>query len=153
MTYQQADRISQTNKEFIRALFPSEPIYACLLPAAAQALIGEVGPETKGVEKMLRRIGFEYGGRIDPFDGGPHFTARTDDVTLVKATRRARAVAVDALPAGSPTGLVCVERAKAPYFLAAGGPILVEGGDVAIPPALRDALGLVGGEDVGVLPF
>src|SRR5256885_1555018 len=53
-------RLWQQNKEFIRALFPQDPLYATLLPARVQELIGEVGRETKGVERMLREIGFEY---------------------------------------------------------------------------------------------
>src|SRR6516162_6485500 len=40
MSYQEADRLSQTNKEFIRSLFPAEPIYISLLPANVQKLIG-----------------------------------------------------------------------------------------------------------------
>ena len=36
-------------------------------------MIGQVGPDTKSVETMLRQIGFKYAERIDPFDGGPHF--------------------------------------------------------------------------------
>ncbi|MES1171887.1 MAG: arginine N-succinyltransferase [Bacteroidota bacterium] len=90
LSYQEADQLSHENKEFIRALFPEEPIYATLLPPHVQSVIGVVGPDTKGVEAMLRRIGFEYAQRIDPFDGGPHFRARIDDVTLVAATRRGR---------------------------------------------------------------
>ncbi len=99
LSYQEADRLSHENKEFIRALFPEEPIYATLLPPEVQAVIGQVGPATKGVETMLRRIGFEYAQRIDPFDGGPHFHARIDDVTMVSGTRRLRVAA-----AGSETG-------------------------------------------------
>src|SRR3954463_3124157 len=114
MSYQEADRISQNNKEFIRALFPSEPFYTCLLPKRVQEIIGVVGPDTRGVEKMLRRIGFEYAGRIDPFDGGPHFIADTDQVTLVKATRRLGAAVVPSFDGGEPA-LVSVERAAAPY--------------------------------------
>src|SRR5215831_9418686 len=101
LTYQEADRLSQTNKEFIRALFPQDPIYVTLLPPHVQALIGQVGPDTKGVEKMLREIGFDYANRIDPFDGGPHFHARTDDITLVQKLGRAR-VAAGPPPAGAP---------------------------------------------------
>lgn len=102
LTYQEADRLSQDNKEFIRALFPQDPIYASLLPANVQAVIGQVGPETKGVEKMLREIGFSYAHRIDPFDGGPHFQARTDDITLVRQARTAHVI-VEAR-AGAPSG-------------------------------------------------
>lgn len=87
LSYQEADRLSHENKEFIRALFPEEPIYATLLPHEVQAVIGQVGPATKGVEKMLTQIGFAYAHRIDPFDGGPHFHAHLDDILPVRATR------------------------------------------------------------------
>jgi len=160
MTYQEADRLSQDNKEFIRALFPSESLYVTLLPPGVQALIGQVGPATRGVEKMLRKIGFEYAGRIDPFDGGPHFVAHTDDITLVQAARRARVRAVDELPrpgAGSGvevgTGLISVEHDRAPHFRAVAGRFVVEGGEAALGPEVRSALGLEAGDEVGVMPF
>ena len=60
LSYQEADRLSQSNKEFIRALFPQDPIYVTLLPPHVQELIGQVGPDTRGVEKMLRAVGFSY---------------------------------------------------------------------------------------------
>ncbi|MGE5183338.1 MAG: arginine N-succinyltransferase [Acidobacteriota bacterium] len=87
LTYQEADRLSKDNKEFIQALFPDDPIHTELLPEDVRALIGQVGEDTRAVEKMLRRIGFEYAQQIDPFDGGPHFVARTDDITLVRDAR------------------------------------------------------------------
>src|SRR5260370_39075023 len=82
MTSPEADRLSKKNKEFVKGLFPEGPIYASLLPDDAQAVIGKVGAQTKGVERMLRRIGFRYAWRGDPFDGGPHFTAATDEVPV-----------------------------------------------------------------------
>ncbi|HTM21783.1 MAG TPA: arginine N-succinyltransferase [Kofleriaceae bacterium] len=88
LSYQEADLISKDNKEFIKSLFPHSRIYTALLPRAVQQVIGQVGPATKGVEKMLRRIGFEYAEQIDPFDGGPHFVARTEEITLVAGARR-----------------------------------------------------------------
>jgi len=154
MSYQEADRVSQSNKEFIRALFPADSIYISLLPFSVQGLIGQVGPDTKGVEKMLRRIGFEYADRIDPFDGGPHFIAKTDDIALVKATRSARVVP---LPAGEDTGplsgLVSVERDRAPHFAAAGSRFRIEGTDVGLPAETMKLLELSTGDSVGVLPF
>ncbi len=84
MTYLEADRLSKRNKEFIRGLFPVGEIYASLLPPRAQAVIGKVGEQTLGVEKLLRRIGFRYAERVDPFDGGPHFTAPTGEISLVR---------------------------------------------------------------------
>ena len=90
LTYAEADRLSKQNKEFIRGLFPEGPIYATLFSPKAQEVIGKVGIQTRGVEKMLRRIGFRYAERVDPFDGGPHFTAPTDEVSLVKRARAAK---------------------------------------------------------------
>lgn len=90
MSYQEADRLSSSNKDFIRELFPSELVYASVLPRAAREVIGKVGAQTRGVEKMLRRIGFRYAERVDPFDGGPHFTAGAEEVTLIRDTRRGR---------------------------------------------------------------
>ena len=86
LSYREADRLSRSNKEFVRSLFPDE-IYATLLSPEAQRVIGAVGAETLGVEKMLRRVGFEYAQRVDPFDGGPHFTCATDRVSLIAAAR------------------------------------------------------------------
>ncbi len=103
-----------------------------------QELIGKVGPETRAVEKVLREIGFSYAHRIDPFDGGPHFHARTDDITLVRGTRGGR-VAAAAEPPGARGAatvalLVARERAEPPYFMAARTAVPPE----TLPPAGQD---------------
>ena len=148
LSYQEADRLSKDNKEFIRTLFPQGVLYTVLMPREVRDAIGVVGPKTRGVEKMLRAIGFHYAERIDPFDGGPHFTAKTDDVTLVKATRRARVgdgAAGDLRP-----GIVGVARPQAPHFVAALARV-GEAGDVALDAATRAALGVVPGDEVAVV--
>jgi arginine N-succinyltransferase len=153
MSYQEADRISQTNKEFIRSLFPAEPIYLSLFPKKVQEIIGEVGPETKGVEKMLRRIGFDFANRIDPFDGGPHFLAKTDEITLVRDTRKARVVESGGADDGRPFGLVSIERDRAPHFLATGTRFRVAGDTVSLPEPSMRLLELKPGDEVGILPL
>jgi len=95
LSYQEADMLSRDNKEFINALFPEDPIHTVLLPEDVRAVIGQVGGETKAVEALLRRIGFEYANQIDPFDGGPHFVAKTDEITLVKNAREVAVRAVE----------------------------------------------------------
>jgi len=158
LTYQEADRLSHENKEFIRALFPEEPIYATLLPAEVQALIGEVGPQTKGVEKMLRRAGFRYAHRIDPFDGGPHFQARLDDVVPVRATRRARVTDAGPGQAASARLLIAPDDGdadpRAPRsFRAVAVAADVSGETVALPASVRAALGVQAGDPVALLPL
>jgi len=57
----------------------------------ARAGIAQVGRDTIPARGMLEKIGFKYHDRIDPFDGGPHMEAITDDIELVRDTRRVEA--------------------------------------------------------------
>jgi arginine N-succinyltransferase len=161
LTYQEADALSRQNKEFIRALFPQDPLYATLLPANVQALIGQVGPETKGVERMLRAVGFDYAQRIDPFDGGPHFHAPTDGITLVRDVRTAHVTSAAPGPTPPSRVLVAREREQAPCFLAARiEEAFVRRGAVAstvdllqLPAHAMAALALAEGDEVAYLPL
>lgn len=84
MDYQVADKLSLSNKEFITNLFPSETIYVPLLPVMARNAIGKVGDDTQPVKKMLEGIGFKYMNEIDPFDGGPHYRCKVEDIEPIK---------------------------------------------------------------------
>jgi arginine N-succinyltransferase len=106
LTYQEADLLSKDNKEFIRSLFPHDLIYVALLPDEVAHVIGQVGPNTRGVERMLRRIGFDFANQIDPFDGGPHFIASTDDISLIRGARQLRTEAVESADNGRPWAVV-----------------------------------------------
>jgi arginine N-succinyltransferase len=155
MTYAEADRLSKKNKEFVKGLFPEGSIYASLLPETAQSVIGKVGPQTRGVEKLLHRIGFRYAWRVDPFDGGPHFTAPTDEVTLVRASHPARfagALAADAQVKAR--ALVAVEHADPPFFRAVAAPWRQDAtGGAEIGAAGVKILGLGENQPVWVLPL
>ncbi len=125
MSYAEADLLSKKNKEFIKGLFPEGVIYATLLSQEAQAAIGKVGAQTKGVEKLLRRIGFRYAHRVDPFDGGPHFSALMDEVLPIRETRRS--TRWKALAPGAPArkGLVAVELDVPPFFRAVSAELFI----------------------------
>ncbi len=152
MSYAEADRRSSENKDFIRDLFPTGVVYATLFSPEARAVIGQVGAQTKGVERMLRRIGFRYADRVDPFDGGPHFVVATDDVTLVGATRRARVTAGAPSQSAART-LVARERDTDPRFVAVAADALVEGAGVRLDDATREHLEVRDGDEVLVLPL
>lgn len=154
ISYAEADRLSNTDKTFIRDLFPSGDIYAALLSPEAQNVIGKVGAQTRSVERMLRRIGFRYAERIDPFDGGPHFVAPVSEVTLIRDTRRFRVAAIQEPRAGSARALVGRELAEPPYFLAAASPIeLGSESEISVPADLADYLEVQVGDQVGGLPL
>jgi arginine N-succinyltransferase len=127
MSYAEADRLSKKNKEFIKALFPEGVIYATVLSADAQAVIGKTGAQTRGVEKLLRRIGFRYAHRVDPFDGGPHFTARMDEISLVADTRRSKADRPMTPGPNDKRALLAVEFSQPPFFRAVMAQVRDEG--------------------------
>lgn len=161
LTYAEADKLSRQNKEFIRGLFPEGTIYASLLPKQAQDVIGKVGAQTRGVEKLLKRIGFRYAERVDPFDGGPHFTAMTDEITLVTNTVRMKIGRVveekeiEAMPAEKRRrAVVAVEPSGPPFFRAMLAHFEEKKGDAcAIGAEAARALGLDVGSEAWVLPL
>jgi arginine N-succinyltransferase len=155
LTYAEADRLSKKNKEFIRSLFPEGTIYTTLLPKDAQDVIGKVGAQTRGVEKMLRRIGFRYVERVDPFDGGPHFTAPTDEITLVQRTHAAKVVKIaPAAEIGKTRAMVALSLTEAPWFRTVWAAWSEETkGECAIGEAAAQHLGIDVGATVWVLPL
>jgi arginine N-succinyltransferase len=154
MSYAEADRLSSENKDFIRDLFPSGSIYASLFSPEAQAVVGKVGPDTKGVEKMLRRVGFRYAERIDPFDGGPHFVSPTDEVSLVQNTRRARvAGALDSARSGA-AGIVGRDLDAPAYFRAVPARLSFDSSDtVRIDADALEQLEARPGDELFCLPL
>ena len=100
LSYSDADLLSKETKEFIRALFPHGLIYTSLFPEEVREVIGVVGPETKGVEKMLRRIGFE--SEVVPAG------TLTGQLLTIARERQAQVVLLSNLP---PSGFVQIRYA------------------------------------------
>lgn len=149
LTYQEADLLSKDNKEFIHALFPDDPIHTELLPEEVRRVIGHVGTDTKPVEKMLRRIGFDYAEQIDPFDGGPHFVARTDEITVVRDAKQVKTTGIEHADTERPWAIVAVEGTGKPGFRATGARVIpMEDGRVGLTDETRRRLGIEGDQDV-----
>jgi len=153
MSYKDADRLSRQNKEFIKELFPASDIYASLFPARVQKVLGEVGPETVGVRRMLERIGFTYADHVDPFDGGPHFEANVKDLTLVRRFRTVKLGAEDFEEAADDV-LVARERASGRNrFRAVRTHARIDDQVVYLPAGAKEALGAKVGDGLAVIPF
>jgi arginine N-succinyltransferase len=153
MSYAEADLLSSENKDFIRDLFPRDAIYVTLLSHEARSVLGQVGAQTKGVEKMLRRVGFRYADRVDPFDGGPHFTAQTDEVTLIRATHTGVLGALLEDGLGGRCLLAC-DLEGPPFFRAVEArATVIPDGTVHANAAAVSALGLTLGDKVHCLPL
>lgn len=92
--FAEADRFCQHNRSFIPDLLPKEEIYLSLFPLEVQNALGVVSRDTIPARRLLESLGFKYRGFIDPFDGGPHLDAPTDQVPLVSMTRLSTAGSV-----------------------------------------------------------
>ena len=152
LTYQEADKLSRKSKEFIKELFPQGEVYLDLLGPAVKEVVGHVGHATEGVRRMLESIGFRYDQRIDPFDGGPHFSAATGDISIVKSYRRAR-LSGDPLEGDAETHLVAVEGNTAHAFQAVRAPCRFTRDEAFLPAWALELLGASEGDRLHAVPF
>jgi arginine N-succinyltransferase len=153
MSYAEADLLSSQDKEFIRELFPTNMIYTSLLSKPAQAVIGQVGPQTLGVARMLREVGFRYNHRVDPFDGGPHFAAPTDEISLVRDARRVRFSGEHVVDTGAPLGIVLVLLPQAPFSRALLTPFRLGDEGISLPAENAAHWSLNAGDELVLLPL
>jgi arginine N-succinyltransferase len=158
LSYMEADKLSKKNKEFIKGLFPEGDVYASVFPEDAQKVIGEVGPQTKGVEKLLERIGFRYCERVDPFDGGPHFLANTDEITLVHDSTKGPLIETwpGEPPATSPPrhrAVVATECKEPPFWKSVMVPFELKGNGIIITADAAAAIDAKVGDEVMFLPI
>ncbi|USN99452.1 MAG: arginine N-succinyltransferase [Phycisphaeraceae bacterium] len=150
LSYDEADRFCQYSREFIASMLPREELYLSLLPPAARAVIGEVGPETQPARRMLEKMGFAYHGFIDPFDGGPHLTANTDEIPLARDTRWAELGEAVNESACDRFGIVSVMKGGGEFY-AVHEPFAVDAdGPVCLASEATAALRVAPGSRVGV---
>lgn len=152
LTFREADRLSTKDKEFIPALFPSAPIYTCMLPLDVQQEIGKVAPETVGAVRLLERVGLRFLHQVDPFDAGPYYGAPIDEVSAVRDARRVRLrpEEQESRAAEAVSYLIAVEARGLCAFRAAARPL----DDVLfVAPALLADLGLRAGVPAGAIPI
>ena len=160
LSYQEADRLSRENKEFIQQLFPPGEIYCTIFTQKIQDSIGEVGPETAGARSMLTKIGFRYDERIDPFDGGPHYSAATAEIEPIVRFRRGR-LSPQPLPESAELQagvveerLVSIERTEGRNrFRAVRTPCRFNDNNIALPKEARALLGADAGDRLQTIPF
>ena len=99
---------------------------------------------------MLRRIGFDYAEQIDPFDGGPHFTAKTDDITLVRDATEVEIKTVEGVDPERPWAVLAVQNGTVrPQFRAIAARVIpMENGALGITADARQRLAVEDGQKV-----
>jgi len=153
LDFRAADKLSTKDKEFIETLFPSIPIYTCMLPLEVQEQIGQVGALSQGAVHLLEKIGLRFLRHVDPFDAGPYYGAKIEDVTLVKRFRRYRLVTDRAGHEPDPGHDLLIGWEGNKGFSAAQVHAQPEASVLFCPAALLKALNLKEGMEVGAVPF
>lgn len=149
MEFEDADRFNSLHgNQFIANLMPKYPIYARLLPPAAQAAIGRPHRDGERAFALLAEEGFRYEGYVDIFDGGPTVVAYVDDLKAVKDHHRSEVA--DVRPLDGETCLDClVAVGRGPDFRAARGRLeLLPHNAVMVDNALAAALDLTPGMEI-----
>ncbi|QYJ79315.1 arginine N-succinyltransferase [Shewanella acanthi] len=149
----QADYLSGLGKKaFMAEMMPRNPVYVCLLPEAAQKVIGEVHTNTRPAISLLQAEGFRCRGYVDIFDGGPTVECRLEDIRAVRHSRLVK-VEIGEMPASkdqyiiSNTGLANY-RATSAYLA-----VEEHAEQVILSPALAEALLVAQGDHIRILPM
>lgn len=152
LSYTEADRFCQYSREFMTALLPRDEIYLSLLPPEARAVVGEVNKETVPARRMLEKLGFEYKHFIDPFDGGPHLEAQTDEIELVAQTLSAPFGDTARVSQCVRWGIISVLDADGEFRSVEDHFALDAKGRVILPREIARKLGVQHGDKVGLSP-
>ncbi|MBN1612700.1 MAG: arginine N-succinyltransferase [Polyangiaceae bacterium] len=144
MDFEEADRLSSMDNQFISDLLPTHPVYLDLLPEAARAVVGVAHPEGRAARKLLEAEGFRYRGLVDVFDAGPLLSARKERINTFRKSQELT-VRVTAPPAAHAARAI-VATARLPDFRAAACRVALVDGNVLVDEASARALDLVTGD-------
>ncbi len=153
LDFRKADKLSTKDKEFIEALFPSIPLYVCMFPIEVQEQLGKVGPDSQGAVYLLEKVGFHFLRHIDPFDGGPYYGAKVEDLVPVQRFRRYRIVTDRSGREAEASHELLIGWEGAKGFCAAQVTAEPEASVLFCSAELLKALGLKEGMEVGAIPF
>jgi len=119
-------------------------------------MVGVVSRETIPARRMLETIGFTYRRFVDPFDGGPHLEAETDNLKLVQESRGATMGKVVAEERCEGYGIVSITTSEGEFRAVEGPYMLQEGSDgwvMRVTQEMATLLGATPGLAGGVTPL
>jgi arginine N-succinyltransferase len=150
MSYEEADKRSALDKDFILELFPRSKFYAALLEPELAVRLGEVHDETLPAVRLLEQAGLQWNGHIDPFDAGPFYSAATDDVLPIRLTRRVELSRAEPDPSAHSW---IASAGSGENFRAVLTAAHVAGDECALPAGARERLGSDPGDRIWLTPL
>lgn len=152
-SFEEADRASARDFQFISHLMPKFPIYVSLLQEEAQQAIGKPHDTSGHAMKMLAAEGFRYSRCVDIFDGGPSIECALDNVRTI-AQSGYRTITINASPdhiVGAEPFMVASHPDRP--FVVAPGHGHPSGHTVVITPEAAERAGFSNGETVLTAPL
>lgn len=143
--------VGQGNKAVIAELMPKHPIYTVLLSAEAQAVLGQVHPETLPALRFLEQERFRYQGYIDIFDGGPAVEAPLRAIRSIRRSLLVSAIIEDG-PIADTRPLLIANEQLADYRCTLAEARSARDG-VQVSAAVAAALQISDGETVRICPL
>ena len=151
MDFAEADLYGAVNgNQFIADLMPKQPIYVNMLPADAQAVIGQCNVVGKPAMRMLEAEGFRWNGHVDIFDAAPSVDTKIDDIRSIKDSKLAEVIGLSEYE-GDSQGYVATSNIES--FKCCMSTISVEKGGVRLPRSVLKALDLELGDSVRYLIY
>jgi len=144
--FPKADYLSMVNKKFIADLMPRHPLYVPLLPLAAQAVIGQVHPDTRPALKVLESEGFEVTDMVDIFEAGPVVSVQRDEIRTIRESRRVVVAEIADEPLRSP--LAHILNPGADFRALRGALDVLASGAARLERATAEALHVTVGDPV-----
>jgi arginine N-succinyltransferase len=151
LSYQEADRLSTYDKEFIRTLFPDSPLYTFLMPPEVVQSVGQVADATRGAVKLLERAGMKFLEHIDPFDAGPYYGALIEDLIPVKECRTFKATVGESDADNSRPYLIGVAGPKG--FRAVQAKAIIEERRIVLARDILNPLSVREGNVLDIMPL
>ncbi len=149
--FPRANYLSMKDKRFIAELMPIHPIYIDLLPEEAQAVIGEVHPNTRPALRMLQKEGFQFSGMVDIFEGGPIMSSPLENIRTVR--ERARTTVTEITNEDVPSDELLLTNADPDFRACVGSIAFVPDGGARINKTTAEALLLKAGDEMCFSPL
>jgi arginine N-succinyltransferase len=146
MRYAEAFELTRRKRrDFIPRHFPATPIRLPANGCGLQRNRDQVLDSGKPERRILEKVGFTYGRRVDPMDGALHYEAPLAEISIVKNGRFYRVSETDRRDC-SQSALLGFMRGD--RFFGGQYPVQVSGGNAALPGEVMALLGLKSGEAV-----
>ena len=89
VSFEEANKLVELDKDFVRNAFPHHPLYLCLLKLAAQECVGRANDNSVGALKMLQAAGFTKSNYCNILDGGPALECKVAETIVAKTANKA----------------------------------------------------------------